>query len=44
MTEADRERIFLKNEARRMFADCMLGIILACEQCDFWLARIMARK
>jgi hypothetical protein len=43
MTAADRELIFLHNEARRMFADCMLGIILACDQCSWWLNRIMAR-
>lgn len=41
MTAADRQA--LKGVARKEFADCMLGIILACDQCSWLLARVMRR-
>lgn len=37
MTDTQLAEIY----AAQVFADCMLGIILAVEQCDWWLARIM---
>lgn len=41
MTAADRQA--LQGYSRQVFADTMLGIILAVEECEFWLARIRSR-
>lgn len=41
MTAADH--LALEGLAAREFADCMLGIALAVDQADWWLARIMGR-
>jgi hypothetical protein len=43
MTDIERNRICRERTAAREFADVMLGIVLAVEQCDYWLARIMGR-
>jgi hypothetical protein len=41
MTAADRQA--LQGYSRQVFADTMLGTILAVEQADWWLARIRSR-
>lgn len=43
MTAAERDQLALQGLAAREFADWMLSIVLAVEQADFWLARIMGR-
>jgi hypothetical protein len=43
LTDIER-RICRERIAAREFADVMLGIVLAVEQCDYWLAHIMGRS